>query len=369
MARTPEQERLVQNLPGRIPAWSLFRINRLVPFLFVATIVITFLVMMGESKSAEYIAYTTVTGYFQQDDPATDSGSFDYTTHNFGLIDRAYDTDGEYDPDLKKTQWQRFDHQVFRLNRDSDRKIQYKVLFLGRHGEGYHNVAESYYGTPAWDCYWSEKDGNGTVTWADAHITPTGAAQALKANKFWASQITAQKIPTPESYYVSPLTRCLETAQLTFTGLELPDHHPFIPQIKELFREAIGVHTCDRRSSRTVIHENYPSYTFEAGFEENDPLWDPVVRETDSAQDVRSKTVLDDVFSKDDATYISITSHSGEIGSLLRVLGHRKFSLGTGHVIPVLVKAEVADSGAPTTTIAPYTTVSTCTAPPATSTL
>jgi hypothetical protein len=27
----------------------------------------------------------------------------------------------------------------------------YKVLFMGRHGEGFHNAAESYYGTPAWN--------------------------------------------------------------------------------------------------------------------------------------------------------------------------------------------------------------------------
>jgi len=337
--------------------------------LFVATIIVTFLSMMAESKSAEYVKYTTITGFFQQDDLATASGSFDYTTHNFGLIDRAYDTDQEYDPNLKKTQWQRFDYQVFRLNRDSGRKVQYKVLFMGRHGEGYHNVAESYYGTPAWNCYWSEKDGNGTVTWADARITPDGAAQAVKANKFWSSQIDTQKIPTPESYYTSPLTRCLETAKLTFDGLHLPDRHPFIPKIKELFREAIGVHTCDRRSTKTEIHENYPTYTFEEGFEEVDPLWDPIVRETDSAQDARTKIVLDDVFSSDDATYLSITSHSGEIGALLRVLGHRTFSLSTGQVIPVLVKAEIIDGGPPTTTIAPYTIVSTCTAPPKTSTL
>lgn len=42
------------------------------------------------------------------------------------------------------------------------------------------------------------------------------------------------------------------------------------------------------------------------------------MRETDSAQDARSKIVLDDVFSNDDATYLSVTSHSGEIGALLR---------------------------------------------------
>lgn len=51
------------------------------------------------------------------------------------------------------------------------------------------------------------------------------------------------------------------------------------------------------------------------------------------------------------------------------VLGHRTFSLSTGQVIPVLVKAETVDGAAPTSTIAPYTTVSTCSAPPATSTL
>ena len=35
---------------------------------------------------------------------------------------------------------------------DSDKSnVQYKVLFLGRHGEGVHNVAERRYGTKAWD--------------------------------------------------------------------------------------------------------------------------------------------------------------------------------------------------------------------------
>jgi hypothetical protein len=39
------------------------------------------------------------------------------------------------------------------------------VLFLARHGEGYHNTAETFYGTSAWDCHWSLQSGNGTVTW------------------------------------------------------------------------------------------------------------------------------------------------------------------------------------------------------------
>jgi len=70
---------------------------------------------------------------------------------NFGLISRTYDTDEEYDPNHRTTQWQRFEHQVFRLSRQSGRNVRYKVLYMGRHGEGLHNVAESFYGTPAWD--------------------------------------------------------------------------------------------------------------------------------------------------------------------------------------------------------------------------
>lgn len=49
------------------------------------------------------------------------------------------------------TQWQRFYHQVQKLNEDSSQDVEYKVLFLGRHGEGWHNAAETYYGTPAWN--------------------------------------------------------------------------------------------------------------------------------------------------------------------------------------------------------------------------
>lgn len=225
------------------------------------------------------------------------------------------------------------------------------------------------------------------MTWADAHLTQAGIAQAQKAHDFWSSMLTTQKIPAPESYYTSPLTRCLQTASYTFSGLSLPADRPFAPVIKELLREDIGVHTCDRRSTKSDIREMYPEWTFEEGFAEEDPFWDPVVREPAEAQDARSKVVLDDIFTNNGKTYISISSHSGEISSILRgnyyrkyhfqtdkklmsvVIGHRNFGLGTGQVIPVLVKAEKVYGTPPVTSIPPSTTVSTCTAPPATSTL
>lgn len=324
--------------------------------------------MTAAATAPVHTNYTTVTGYFAQDDASTNASTFNYTTTNFGLLNRTYLGDKAFDPHNKKTQWQRFANEVTRLNRQSPANVQYKVLFMGRHGEGYHNVAQTYYGTPAWNCYWSLQDGNGTSTWADPRLTANGIGQAEIAHNFWASEIKNQKIPTPQTYYASPLYRCLDTARITFSGLDLPKSQPFIPQIKELLRESLSAHTCDRRSNKTFIHSSFPTYTFEGGFAETDPLWNATYAETNDAQDIRSKALLDDVFSTDDSTWISFTSHSGEISSILRVLGHRTFSLSTGAVIPVLVKYEVDPGKGPLMEWQPWTTFSTCaTAPTATS--
>lgn len=237
---------------------------------------------------------------------------------------------------------------------------------MGRHGEGYHNAAETFYGTPAWNCYWSLLNGNGTVTWADAKLTEAGIRQAVIANSVWNRSISELGMPVPGSYYSSPLSRCLSTANLTFSGLDLPSNKKFLPTIKEDFREGISLHTCDRRHNKTYIASQYPTWHFEKGFAELDPLWNGTYAETNAAQDVRSKTVLDDVFANDASTYISITSHSGEIASILRVLGHRDFSLRTGAVIPVLVRAETRKEDTSTTTPS-FTASAHCTVAPVTS--
>ncbi|GME21826.1 putative phosphoglycerate mutase protein [Neofusicoccum parvum] len=338
------------------------------PFLFFTTVLLALLSTMGEAtqpyvtSNTSHINYTTVTGFFLQDDPATNASTFDYTKVNLGLINRTYPTDGSFDPAGQKTQWERFANYVSSLNRNASANVQYKVLIMGRHGEGDHNVAESFYGTPAWDCYWSLLDGNGTVTWADAHLTQKGIDQALVANSFWSNALANAGIPAPESYYVSPLARCLATANLTFSGLELPEDKPFKPLVKELLREALGLHTCDRRSTKTWIEQNFPDFPIEPGFTEEDPLWSATLRESSTAQVARLKTLLDDVFTHDANTFISFTSHSGSIGSILKAVSHRTFSLVTGAVIPVLVKAETLPGPAPPTTIDPPTTAPTCTA-------
>ncbi|KAM5463461.1 putative phosphoglycerate mutase pmu1 [Microsporum audouinii] len=294
---------------------------------------------MGDSAHLSHIEYSTVPGYFMQDDPATDPSTFDYAKSGFGLIDQVYDTDEAFDPDQKVSPWARFEHKVRSLNHHAPSNTRFAVLFLGRHGQGFHNVAEAFYGTAAWDSYWSKLDGNGTITWSDAHLTEEGVNQAKVARDTWATQMK-KSVPLPEAYYTSPLDRCLATAKITFSELQLPATKPFVPTVKELLRETLGVHTCDRRSSKQYIESTYPTYKIEPGFSPTDILWDPEVREPDAARDVRLKKLLDDIFVHDRSTIMSLTAHGGAIRSILNVIGHRDFALQTGSVLPVLIRAE-----------------------------
>ncbi|KAK3671297.1 putative phosphoglycerate mutase pmu1 [Recurvomyces mirabilis] len=310
-----------------------------------------------------YINYTTVAGYFLQDVASTNASTFDYTATNFGLINQTYS--GTTSSTANLTQWQQFQAQVAALNAAAPLNTVYKVLFMGRHGEGYHNAAETFYGTPAWNCYWAELNGNATATWYDADLTPNGINQAIIAHNFWQHEIAVQKIPQPQSYYSSPLTRCLKTTNLTFNGIPTPEYYPFVPTVKELLREGISIHTCDHRRNRTYIHNLFSTWDV-SDLGEYDTIWNGVSAETNDAQDARSKKVLDSIFGTDDHTWLSITSHSGEIGSILRVVGHRSFSLNTGAVIPVLVKAQFLPSG-PAPSSPAYTVSTHCANPPVTS--
>jgi broad specificity phosphatase PhoE len=277
-------------------------------------------------STSPQVVFSVVPGIFLQSESATNASTFNFTAQNFGLINRTYPSDKRNLYGTSFTQWQRLTHYINTLNSEAPDDVQYKLLYLARHGEGYHNAAESYYGTPGWNCYWSLRDGNGSVTWSDARITEKGKSQALVVRAFWEKLVKEQRIKLPTTFYSSPLMRCLQTARLTWDGdREGPERLKertgwlrFSPTVKEGFREGISAHTCDRRSNRSSIRAEFPHYRFERGFPEKDELWRPLQSETREAEDARSKAALDDVFTSDESAVISVTSHSGEIASLLR---------------------------------------------------
>jgi hypothetical protein len=65
---------------------------------------------------------------------------------SFGLINQTYTNQ----TDASLTQWQAFAREVDRLNAAAAKDTSYKLLFMARHAEGYHNAAETHYGTPEW---------------------------------------------------------------------------------------------------------------------------------------------------------------------------------------------------------------------------
>ncbi|KAF4343644.1 PMU1-high copy suppressor of ts tps2 mutant phenotype [Fusarium beomiforme] len=288
------------------------------------------------------IKYTSVEGFFMQDDLATNPTGFDYAQWNFGLLNRTYPTDPKNPRKGYKTQWERFEQYVKHLNRNASRdKTRYK-------------------------CYWGLQSGNGTATWEDAELTPAGEAEAYKANAYFKTRFEDEGMPYFDSYYASPLARCVQTAVDTFQSLKLPKDKPFAPMVKEKLREGISIRTCDHRRSKSFIKTLAKKITFEKGFSDKDKLWTGKKGETDEHQLVRSKEVLDDIFTSDNGVWISISSHSGEITKLLQALNHRPFRLATGQIIPVLVRADVV-SEEPTSTYVSWTAEATCNAPPATS--
>lgn len=324
--------------------YTLSGSNIPIPIFLISTICLTTILYFAMVTPSEtpipaaptqefHYEYSVLKGLFLQSEDDTDDGNFDFRKQNFGLIERSYPTDG---PDQKgEKQWRRFERYIDSLHEVAEKEDgSIKVLFLGRHGQGWHNVAETKYGTREWDCHYAALDGSDGLTWSDAHLTPLGTDQALATHTLWSQQLP-HGLPPPQSHYISPLTRAIQTADLTFSNLPLPH---YTPHIKELLREALGIHTCDRRSTRSHLASTHPHLVFDPSFTEADQLWDPHYREPEAARRYRVATLLDDVWASDDARWVSMTAHSGAIASLLAVLRHRAFALETGGVVPVVVR-------------------------------
>jgi len=244
----------------------------------------------------------------------------------FGLLDKSSDC------------WGTFKSKIIKLNQQAPIGTQYKVFFLGRHGQGYHNVGEAKYGTKAWDEYWSKLDGDGVLTWGpDPELTDIGVCQAKDTHAAWEAETKLDiPIPLPEKQYCSPMMRAMQTHAITFAGIITDETRKTV--ILENCREEYGEHTCDRRRSRTFIHSTFPQFEIEDGLTEEDELWTPE-RESKAHLSTRAKAVLDQVFDTDIEQYISITAHGGIINAILWVIGRQSYPLPTGGVLPVVIKA------------------------------
>ncbi|KAG9028250.1 hypothetical protein FRB95_006656 [Tulasnella sp. JGI-2019a] len=193
--------------------------------------------------------YTIVRGFFMHDQsplaPVPEP-------HNplppaFGLLDDREDRWAAF-----KT---KFDDLV-ELKKDGE---QYKLIVIGRHGQGIHNVADTKWGKE-WEEKWAMEYGDGNLVWGpDAELTEVGVGQAQQVNELWKQEIDAG-MPIPTQLYSSPFSRALKTCKVTFGDI-LINHQRVFPVERSrssslrcsarLWAETPA--TCDARSRRSSM--------------------------------------------------------------------------------------------------------------------
>ena len=184
----------------------------------------------------------------------------------------------------------------------------------------------------------------------DARLTPFGLKQAQIAHDSWVIEL-GRGAPLPQTFISSPLSRAASTLNITWSGIDLLSASPVF---QEQYRETIGLHTCDRRRTKTYLRSTFPTFRFEDGFSERDLLWTKNFGETATQQTARLRRSLDRLFASDPhvctgvaewptsprlrltsrgSSDISITAHGGTIAAILTAVGHRHFSVQTGGTI------------------------------------
>lgn len=106
------------------------------------------------------------------------------------------------------------------------------------------------------------------MTWGpDPQLTPLGEGQAREACSIWnllLDEKNSDPPPLPTMFFSSPLIRSAKTLELSFAGLEKKVGAIFSPMILECIREDFKWrHTCDERSTRSVIAKEWESKGWE----------------------------------------------------------------------------------------------------------
>ena len=96
-------------------------------------------------------SFQVVPGYFDSHADIANrcpDGKF-VTQPRLALLSREYPTDTS--GTLNEKDWVRFANHVTSLNQTAPANVSYKVLYLTRHGFGYHNQKHAEVGTETWD--------------------------------------------------------------------------------------------------------------------------------------------------------------------------------------------------------------------------
>lgn len=287
--------------------------------------------------------FTLEPGYFTDHHSkwsSSDDGTKITTEPGLAILPRSYPSDTSSSSSDAR-QWPRLTSHVAHLNASSPSNVRYKIMYLTRHGIGFHNQKHAEVGEEAWENHWSLLDGDDKTTWFDSFLAPEGIEQAKELSGLWTTFIDSDGAPLPQSHYCSPLARCLQTCTYVFKPV-MKDHDKiFHPTVKERLRERWTTHTCDKRRTASWIKENWSEdFTLDDGFVEEDQLCKLPRWETDEEHTLRKQLALEDLFETDENQVVSWTFHSLALKAFFMACGEKPFQVREATSIAVLVKGE-----------------------------
>jgi broad specificity phosphatase PhoE len=181
-----------------------------------------------------------------------------------------------------------------------------KIVHFQRHGQGYHNLMGDILREAGIKVDIDSMDP--TINpWirpeiVDSPLTETGKWQC-------AQQQPIAKRLNPELVVVSPLTRTLQTATISFA--EYCESDSDIPWVAhEYCREEIGVLTCNKRRPLSEISKEFPHVDFVEMADDYDSLWNPHQRESNQSKGERIYDFLVEFLSKRPESSIALVTHS-----------------------------------------------------------
>lgn len=241
-----------------------------------------------------------------------------------------------------------------------------KLVLLVRHGQAISNYLGDLLGPDIWytveeTCEYQQD--NGTV-WGifDAELTELGEEQAKSLNSIlngggWFQKLTGGK---PTHAVVSPLSRCLNTAQLALQDLPMTKI-----EVEELCRETLGEDTCDARRSvndpdpnhpgvltgpcnfTQGLRSKFPNYEFNVAQDEvyrnfglisdRDEMWTHE-REEQKHQTHRAEKFLEVLFQNVEEQVVFVVTHSGFTRSVLLAVGREPYRPQNAELVPVIIQ-------------------------------